>query len=57
MHIPDPQALQTFSDSKLDWAESCGFAAGRAHACAGTGDALAVRRRHIVLLLPTAARG
>jgi len=48
--IPDPLALQTFDDSKLDWerlAEPVHAATLRWYR-----DLLAVRRRHIVPLLP-----
>jgi malto-oligosyltrehalose trehalohydrolase len=48
--IPDPQAVQTFEDSKLDWERL----ADPTHAATlhWYRDLLAVRRRHIVPLLP-----
>ena len=48
--IPDPQAVQTFEDSKLDWERL----ADPVHAATlrWYRDLLAVRRRHIVPLLP-----
>ena len=52
--IPDPLALQTFDDSKLDWerlAEPVHAATLRWYH-----DLLAVRRRHIVPLLPALAQ-
>jgi malto-oligosyltrehalose trehalohydrolase len=52
--IPDPQAGQTFDDSKLDWERL----ADPAHAATlrWYRDLLAVRRRHIAPLLPALAR-
>ena len=52
--IPDPQAGQTFDDSKLDWERL----ADPAHAATlrWYRDLLAVRRRHIVPLLPGLAQ-
>jgi len=52
--IPDPLALQTFDDSKLDWERL----AEPAHAATlrWYRDLLALRRRHIVPLLPRLAQ-
>jgi malto-oligosyltrehalose trehalohydrolase len=52
--IPDPQAGQTFDDSKLDWERL----ADPAHAATlrWYRDLLAVRRRHIAPLLPALAQ-
>ncbi len=52
--IPDPQALQTFEDSKLDWERM----SDPRHAATlrWYRDLLAVRRRHIVPLLPSLAQ-
>jgi maltooligosyltrehalose trehalohydrolase len=53
--IPDPQQEQTFRSSKLDWNQL-----GEPEAAATLSwyrDLLAVRRRHIVPLLPKLARG
>jgi malto-oligosyltrehalose trehalohydrolase len=52
--IPDPQAVQTFDDSKLDWERR----ADPAHAATlrWYRDLLSVRRRHIAPLLPGLAQ-
>jgi malto-oligosyltrehalose trehalohydrolase len=52
--IPDPQAQQTFDDSKLDWERL----ADPAHAATlrWYRDLLSVRRRHIAPLLPALAQ-
>jgi malto-oligosyltrehalose trehalohydrolase len=53
--IPDPQAPQTFGDSKLDWSEL--DTAEAAVTLNWYRDLLAVRRRHIVPLLPELRAG
>jgi len=53
--IPDPQALQTFSDSKLDWSEL--DAPESAATLRWYRELLAVRRQHLVPLLPALRAG
>jgi len=52
--IPDPQAVQTFEDSKLDWERLTD--PSHAATLRWYRDLLAVRRRHIVPLLPALAQ-
>jgi malto-oligosyltrehalose trehalohydrolase len=53
--IPDPQAPQTFSDSKLDWSQL--DEPDAAVTLRRYRELLAVRRRHIVPLLPSLRAG
>ncbi|HEY6452532.1 MAG TPA: malto-oligosyltrehalose trehalohydrolase [Steroidobacteraceae bacterium] len=48
--IPDPQAARTFEDSKLDWAAA--QAGAHALILGWYRELLAIRRRHVVPLLP-----